>query len=236
MNLADSARTLFGVELTEPQLGQFDRLTTELLSWNAHTNLTAITDPQEITLRHYLDSLSLIPALNLADGMRLADVGSGAGFPGLALQIALPSLYTTMIEATGKKARFISHAIEALGLERARVLAARAEEAGRNPHQRAKYDVVVARAVARLPVLVEYLLPLAKIDGLCVAMKGITAEAEVVDSRGALAILGGEVERTERVELPSVDDPHFLVIIRKTKPTPPGYPRNAGIPAKKPLT
>lgn len=236
MNLADSAQTLFGVELTESQIGQFDRLTAELLLWNAHTNLTAITDPQEIVLRHYLDSLSLIPALKLADGMRLADVGSGAGFPGLALQIAIPRLYTTMIEATGKKARFIAHAIDALGLDRARALAARAEDAGRNPHQRAKYDIVVARAVARLPVLVEYLLPLAKVGGVCVAMKGTTAEAETMDAQGALATLGGEVERIDRVELPGLDDPHFLVIMRKTKATPSGFPRNSGIPSKKPLT
>lgn len=235
MSLGDHARDLFGIELTESQLSQFDRLTTELLAWNTHTNLTAITDPAEIVLRHYLDSLSLIPALGLVDGMRLADVGSGAGFPGLALQIALPGLYTTMIEATGKKARFISHAIDVLGLERARALSARAEDAGRNPHHRAKYDVVVARAVARLPVLVEYLLPLAKVGGACVAMKGATAEAEAVDAQGALAVLGGELERIDRVELPGVDASHFLVIIRKTKPTPPGYPRSPGVPAKKPL-
>lgn len=235
MNLQQLAADLFGVTLTDEQVSHFNQYTEELLAWNAHTNLTAITEPEAVLVRHHLDSLSLLKAVKLEAGMRVADVGTGAGFPGLPLHIAVDGLYTTLIEATGKKVKFCTHVAETLGLKRVTVLHARAEEAGQISHQRGKYDVVVARAVARLPVLLEYLLPLAKVGGVCVAMKGVTAQQEADDSAKALSSLGGELVKIEPVELPGLPEPHFLVVVKKVKSTPGVYPRKPGIPSKDPI-
>lgn len=235
MNLKHDAADLLGLSLTDEQVSQFDLYTEELLAWNSHTNLTAITEPDAVMVRHHLDSLSLLKFVPLEKGMRLADVGTGAGFPGLPLHIASDGIYTTLIEATGKKANFCNHVIKSLDLKRAIVLNARAEDAGQIPHQRGKYDVVVARAVARLPILLEYLLPLAKIGGTCVAMKGTTAQQEAEDSAKALSALGGELVKIESVELPNVPEPHYLVIVKKIRQTPLMYPRKPGIPSKTPI-
>lgn len=235
MNLKQYAADLFGVTLTDEQANQFERYTEELLAWNSHTNLTAITEPEAVMVRHHLDSLSLLKVVSLGKGQRVADVGTGAGFPGLPLHIAVEGLYTTLIEATGKKANFCNHVIKSLDLKRTMVLNARAEDAGQISHQRGKYDVVVARAVARLPILLEYLLPLAKIGGMCVAMKGVTARQEAEDSAKALTALGGELVKIESVELPNVPEPHFLVVVKKIKQTPAMYPRKPGIPSKTPI-
>jgi 16S rRNA (guanine527-N7)-methyltransferase len=234
-SLGDHAAALFGITLAPEQLALFDAYTRELAAWNAHTNLTAITDPDEVMVRHYLDSLSVAQAVPLAAGVRLIDVGSGAGFPGLPLLIAFPGLQVTLLEATGKKIAFLDHLIAALGLAGAVTLRARAEEAGQMPAQRAAYDVVVARAVARLPALLEYLLPLAKVGGRCIAMKGVTAETEARDSARALKTLGGALRGIEPVALPGVSEPHFLVVVDKVAPTPPAYPRRPGLPAHSPL-
>jgi 16S rRNA (guanine527-N7)-methyltransferase len=235
VNLKQYAADLFSVTLMDEQVSQFDRYTEELLAWNTHTNLTAITEPEAVMVRHHLDSLSLLKFVPLDKGMRVADVGTGAGFPGLPLHIAVEGLYTTLIEATGKKANFCNHVIKSLDLKRVMVLNARAEDAGHISHQRGKYDLVVARAVARLPILLEYLLPLAKIGGICVAMKGTTAQQEAEDSAKALSALGGELVKIEAIELPNVPEPHFLVVVKKTRQTPGIYPRKPGIPSKMPL-
>lgn len=234
-SLAEHAAALFGITLAPEQLALFDAYTRELAAWNTHTNLTAITDPAEVMVRHYLDSLSVAPAAHLRAGVRLIDVGSGAGFPGLPLLIAFPGLEVTLLEATGKKIAFLDHVIGALGLAGAVTLRARAEEAGQMPGQRAAYDLVLARAVARLPALLEYLLPLAKVGGRCVAMKGVTAEAEARDSARALKTLGGALREIQKVALPGVADPHYLVIVDKVAPTPPAYPRRPGLPTRSPL-
>jgi 16S rRNA (guanine527-N7)-methyltransferase len=235
VNLKDAAHTLFGLELTDSQVGQFERYTEELLKWNQHTNLTAIDEPEAVMVRHHLDSLSVLKVVTLERGMRVADVGTGAGFPGLPLHIAVDGVYTTLIEATGKKVNFCKHVAETLDLKRVVVLHSRAEEAGHITHQRGKYDLVVARAVARLPILLEYLLPLAKVGGLCVAMKGVTAGQEVEDSAKALSELGGEFVRMETIELPEVAEPHHLVVVKKVRQTPQAYPRKPGVPSKTPI-
>lgn len=229
------AADLFDITLTPEQTAAFDRYARELVQWNAHTNLTTITDPDAIPIRHFLDSLSVAQATPFLDGLHLIDVGTGAGFPGLPLAIALPGIQVTLLESTGKKVQFLDHLIHTLDLPNAVTCNARAEDAGQDSNHRARYDLAVARAVAHLPALLEYLLPLVKIGGHAIAMKGTTAHAEATDSHHALKTLGGALDCIETVTLPGVDDPHHLVIVRKSAPTPDQYPRRPGVPTRRPL-
>jgi 16S rRNA (guanine527-N7)-methyltransferase len=186
-------------------------------------------------VRHFLDSLTILKAVPLPPGVRVIDVGTGAGFPGVPLKIVRPDIQLTLLEATGKKVAFLHHLMELLKPENVRTVHARAEDAGHDPAHRAAYDVVAARAVARLPSLLEYLLPFAKVGGVCVAMKGRTAQPEAADSARALATLGGRLKSIETFHLPGIDEPHHLVVVEKIAPTPRDYPRKPGIPTKKPL-
>jgi 16S rRNA (guanine527-N7)-methyltransferase len=233
--LAQQASDLFGVSLTAEQVEQFDVYARELAAWNAHTNLTAITEPDAVRVRHFLDSLSVTRAVRFAPGQRVIDVGTGAGLPGLALHIAYPYLRTTLLEATGKKITFLKHMITILGLQGVDAVHARAEEGGQNPGLRGKFDVVLARAVARLPALLEYMLPFARIGGVCVAMKGATAQKETTDSALALETLGARLREIIALQLPDVDDTHYLIVVEKTAKTPSTDPRKPGIPTRRPL-
>jgi 16S rRNA (guanine527-N7)-methyltransferase len=223
------------ITLTPAQGDAFARYAALLREWNARMNLTAITGEDEINTRHFLDSLTLLKLGILQDGMRLIDVGAGAGFPGIPLKIAQPGLHVTLLEATGKKVMFLEYVINDLKLTDATAVKLRAEEAGQARAHRQAYDVAAARAVARLPILLEYLLPLVRVGGVCIAMKGKTAQAEADDSVNALKTLGGELDRIETFTLPGVDEPHHAVVIRKVAPTPARYPRQAGMPTQKPL-
>jgi 16S rRNA (guanine527-N7)-methyltransferase len=165
----------------------------------------------------------------------VVDVGTGAGFPGLPLKIVLPRIRLTLVEATGKKADFCRHMVEVLGLDRVEVIHARAEEIGHRPEHREAYDWALARAVAVLPVLVEYLLPLLRIGGRAIAQKGEAGPAEAQAAEPALRLVGGRIRQVIPVELPGVAEPRFLVVMEKAARTPEGYPRRAGVPAKKPL-
>jgi 16S rRNA (guanine527-N7)-methyltransferase len=226
----------FNLSLTEAQLHAFDRYSQELIIWNERVNLTSIVEPQEIVVKHFLDSLSVYQALSgLPPDLRLIDVGSGAGFPGLPLKIALPDLRLTLLEATGKKTAFLRHIVQVLALTGVTVLTARAEEAGRRPDQRERYDAAVARAVAPLPVLAEYMLPLVKVGGRVVVQKGQHPAAEIKTAANALGILGGKVSQTLAVTVPGLAAERHLVVIQKNKATPPQYPRRPGLPAKKPI-
>ncbi|MBZ0302316.1 MAG: 16S rRNA (guanine(527)-N(7))-methyltransferase RsmG [Anaerolineae bacterium] len=233
--LAQQADEQFGITLSPEQTAQFAQYAEVLAAWNAHTNLTAITEPAAVQVRHFLDSLSIAQVVPMRSGLRLIDVGTGAGFPGLPLLIAFPHIRVTLLEATGKKVNFLDHVIAQLGLRGAQTLHARAEEAGHMPDQRAAYDLVLARAVARLPALVEYLLPLARIGGQCIAMKGDTAADEARDAARAIDLMGGRFNRIETIELPDIDEPHRLVIIDKVAHTPRTYPRKPGTPTHVPL-
>ncbi|MFQ3536239.1 MAG: 16S rRNA (guanine(527)-N(7))-methyltransferase RsmG [Aggregatilineales bacterium] len=234
--LAKHAQCLFGLKLSEAQQAHFTQYAAELEAWNkARANLTAITGIEAIEIRHFLDSLSLLSALDIPNGARLIDVGTGGGFPGVPLKIVRPDLQLTLLEATGKKIAFLQHLVSVLQLTKVEFLNARAEEAGQMPDQRESYDFVVARAVARMPILAEYLLPLARIGGLCVAMKGESAEREAGEAASALRILGGRVSQIVPIQLPDVPERHYLVLIEKISPTPRAYPRKPGMPAKKPL-
>ena len=232
---ATYAAALLDIELSDEQLLQFERLTQLLLTWNERMNLTAITDPAEIAIKHYLDAMTLKQVLPQADGLQLIDVGAGAGFPGLPLAIAFPKLQTMLMDSTAKKLRFIDHAAESLGLENVRTMHARAEDAGRDQLHRQAYDIVVARAVARLPILLEYSLPLCKLGGQVIAMKGASAFDETNAAAKAIDTLGGELFAIEEITLPTLDHPRYLVVIDKVAVTPKRYPRKAGTPSRQPI-
>ena len=233
--LPQAAHDLLGLDLSAEQQGAFERYQRELIAWNDRVNLTAITDPLAVEMRHFLDSLTIQRAARLSAGMKVIDVGAGAGFPGLPLRIVFPAIQLTLLEATGKKIAFLEHVVSELNLTGVKTVNARAEEAGQESAYREQYDLVVARAVARLPILVEYLLPLCKLGGRCIAMKGESAMAEINLAEHAIRLLGGKFVQVTAVELPHVTETHYLIVIDKVAATPPHYPRRPGIPSKKPL-
>ena len=234
-DLPAQAKSLFNIDINASQLAAFERYTEILLDWNQRINLTSITDPDDVRVKHFLDSLSLLILPHLPEKAQVIDVGTGAGLPGLVLQIMRPEWEVTLLDATGKKVKFMQQVIEQLDLQNTTAVQIRAENAGQDRKHRERYDLVIARAVARLPVLVEYLLPLCLPGGLCVAMKGDTAQQEVQDANYALQMLGGWFEGLTPIELPGIEQMHYLVSIRKIEKTPPDYPRRPGIPSKSPL-
>ncbi|MBE3120015.1 MAG: 16S rRNA (guanine(527)-N(7))-methyltransferase RsmG [Candidatus Atribacteria bacterium] len=233
--LVHEAQQLFGVHLTGRQVVALMTFERELLAWNEKFNLTAIRDAEGIRTKHFLDSFSCVLAWKENPPRRLIDIGTGAGFPGIPLKILYPSMRLTLIESVGKKANFCRHMIETLKLEAVEVVTARAEDVGQMPAHREAYDWAVARAVANLPVLAEYLLPLVQVGGAILAQKGQSGPAETHKAEKALKILGGRTRQLLPVTLPGVADERFLVVVDKVAATPPQYPRKPGIPAKKPL-
>ncbi len=235
--LAEGAAAL-GIALDDTQLERFARYRELLLEWNTRFNLTAITDPAEVATRHFLDSLTCVLALPQgASGnpLRLLDIGSGAGFPGLALAIACPAWDVTSVEATGKKVRFQEAVIAALGLTNARAVAGRAEELGRRPEWRGNFDVVTARAVAALPVLLEYCAPFTRRNGTIITPKKGDLTEEVAAGARAAGLLGARLLAPIPVTLPALADGRMLLVARQERPCPPQYPRAAGAPLKRPL-
>jgi len=233
INLLANTAAAWGLTLSPAQLDQFDTYATELRRWNERVNLTAITDETGIVTRHFLDSLRCAQSWGSAP-QRMVDIGAGAGFPGLPLKILRPALQLTLVESIAKKAVFLRHIVDTLGLTNVEIIVARAEDAGRDPAQRERYDVAVARAVAELRVLAEYCLPLCQIGGRFLAPKGARIEDEVQAALPAITQLGGRLVAIEPVELPELA-PRTLVIIEKIARTPPQYPRAPGTPAKQPL-
>jgi 16S rRNA (guanine527-N7)-methyltransferase len=234
--LTVGVQKLLGLTLTSRQRQAFQLYYQELVAWNARFNLTAITDREGVQIRHFLDSLSCL--LALGDGVQrqsLIDIGSGAGFPGLPLKIVHPTLHLTLLEATGKKVNFLRHMVALLELRDVTVIHARAEQIGQDPLHREAYDWVIARAVAAMPTLIEYLLPLCRLGGYCLAQKGEGAAAEVSLAEPALLLLGGRLNRLLPVELPGLAETRHLVIVDKVAYTPTKYPRRPGRPAKSPL-
>jgi 16S rRNA (guanine527-N7)-methyltransferase len=233
INLLATTAAAWGMPLSPAQIAQFDTYATELRRWNERVNLTAIADEPGIVTRHFLDSLRCARSWGIAP-QSLVDIGAGAGFPGLPLKILRPELQLTLVESIAKKAAFLRHMVDTLGLTNVDIIVARAEAAGRDPAQRERYDVAVARAVAELRVLAEYCLPLCRIGGLFLAPKGAQIEDELQSALPAIVQLGGRLVAIESVELPELE-PRTLVVIEKISATPPQYPRAPGVPAKRPL-
>ncbi|MBX3065410.1 MAG: 16S rRNA (guanine(527)-N(7))-methyltransferase RsmG [Anaerolineae bacterium] len=236
LKLAQATRDLLGLELTADQQTAFERYASEMVEWNEQrANLTAITEPLAVEMRHFLDSLSILKVVPMTAGLKVIDVGTGAGFPGLPLRIVAPAIKLTLLEATGKKTQFLEHMTTTLKYNNVKVVHSRAEDAGHDTAHREAYDLVLARSVAHMPILMEYLLPLAKLGGRCIAMKGENAADEARLAENALRLLGGRLAQIVPIELPHVAETHHLIVIDKVAATPNRYPRKPGIPSKTPL-
>ncbi|MCH8875549.1 MAG: 16S rRNA (guanine(527)-N(7))-methyltransferase RsmG [Chloroflexi bacterium] len=235
MYWSEQADSQFGVRLNARQLEAFDWYAAELQSWNQRFNLTSVTDREQIKIKHFLDSLSCLRVMHPEPGARIVDIGTGAGFPGIPVRIACPLVHMVLVESIGKKAQFCQHIVDELELTNVAVIHSRAEQVGRLPEYREQFDWALARAVAKLPTLLEYLLPLVKVDGIAIAQKGDTAPAEAQSARVAMQVLGGELEEIIPVELPGVAETRHLIVLRKSAATPEKYPRRPGVPGKRPL-
>jgi 16S rRNA (guanine527-N7)-methyltransferase len=229
----------FGIRLNAGQAAVFRRYHEKIVEENSRVNLTRVTDWEQVQVRHFLDSLSTCMALPeglLRSGGDVLDVGSGAGLPGLALKIAFPALRMTLIEASRKKAGFLDRVVDELSLSDVTVLSGRAETLAHDERLRQAFDSVLARAVARLDVLAELTLPFCRIGGLVVAQKGPRVQTELRDAGRAVEVLGGELKEVVELALPADGGSRTLVVLRKVRSTPEGYPRRPGVPKKRPLS
>lgn len=234
--LVETVRSMLGFELSKDKITALNIYENELLDWNERINLTAICDSEGVRAKHFLDSLTILLAWERTrPPERLIDVGTGAGFPGLVLKLVWPQTQVTLVESVHKKADFCRHMIDRLGLEQVAVLSERAEVVGQDPAHRHTYDLAVARAVARMPILMEYLLPLVHRNGKVMAMKGETAPAETQTASQAIHMLGGKLRKLVHVELPGVVEERFIVVVDKVARTPQEYPRRTGVPSKSPI-
>ncbi len=222
-----------GINISNEQAEKFYLYTNMLLEWNEKINLTAITEQNEIIQKHFIDSLTINKYVN--ESASIIDVGTGAGFPGIPLKIVREDISVTLLDALNKRINFLNEVIEQNELTNIETIHARAEEAGKNKALRESFDIATSRAVAPLNVLVEYLLPLVKIGGKCICMKGSNAKEEIENSRKAISILGGKIEKIEELELPNSDIKRTIIVIKKEKNTPAKYPRKAGTPSKMPI-
>ncbi len=224
-----------GVTLTDAMTAQFMEYMALLLEWNEKMNLTAITEEQDVILKHFADCISVLPHLELQGNESIIDVGTGAGFPGIPLKIACPSLSVTLLDSLQKRIGFLEEVKNVLALQDVTCVHGRAEDGGQNPMYREQFDLCVSRAVANLAVLAEYCLPFVKVGGKLAALKGPDAMHEVEQAKGALQKLGGTVVQIIDIEIPFTDLQHKLILIEKEAQTPKAYPRKAGKINKNPL-
>lgn len=220
-------------KLNVEQLEKFYKYMGLLIEWNEKMNLTAITEPNEIILKHFIDSLTILN--EISDNSKVVDVGTGAGFPGIPLSIANESLKITLVDSLNKRLIFLQEVIEKLELKNVEIIHSRAEDFGQNKKYRENFDFATSRAVANLSTLSEYLIPLVKINGKCICMKASDVEEEINQAKNAINVLGGTIEKIEEFKLPESDIGRTIIIINKQKNTPAKYPRKAGTPSKEPI-
>ena len=221
------------IDINEEQINKFYDYMNLLIEWNKKINLTAITDYNEIILKHFVDSLTINKYIK--ENNYVVDVGTGAGFPGIPLKIIRDDINIVLVDSLNKRINFLNEVIKELNLKNIETVHARAEEFGRNKKYRQKFDVATSRAVANLSTLSEYMIPLVKINGRCICMKGKEIKEELKDSLNAIKVLGGKVENVEEFELADNDINRSIIYILKEKDTPNKYPRKAGTPSKDPI-
>lgn len=225
-----------GIALNEKQISQFMRYYELLVEWNSFMNLTGITEYEEVMKKHFIDSVSLVKALNLGNKeLSVIDIGTGAGFPGVPLKIAFPNLKVTLLDSLNKRIKFLDEVIAQLGLENIDTIHGRAEDFAKPDKLREKYDVCVSRAVANLSTLSEFCLPFVKVGGSFVSYKSEKINEEALEAKNAIFLLGGKVKEQVDFYLPESDIYRNLFVIEKKSSTPKKYPRKAGLPAKEPL-
>lgn len=223
------------IVLNDKQIQQFEQYYNILVEWNKVMNLTAITEYEEVVEKHFLDSLTIVDAINMEKIETLIDVGTGAGFPGIPLKIAFPHLKVTLLDSLNKRIKFLNEVIDLLELDDIKAIHGRAEDYAKQAEYREQYDICVSRAVANLATLSEYCLPYVKVDGLFVPYKSGEIDEELKSSGKAVSILGGKVEEVVKFQLPGTDIGRSFVKIHKIKETKKKYPRKAGMPTKEPL-
>ena len=221
------------IEITEEEVNKFYNYMNLLLEWNEKINLTAITEQEDIILKHFVDSLTIYKLIE--ENKSIIDIGTGAGFPGIPLAILKNKNKFTLVDSLNKRINFLNEIKESLSLENITNIHARAEEFGQNKKYREKFDIAVSRAVANLSILVEYLLPVVKLGGKVICMKGSNVEDELKEAEYAISTLGGKVVLKDEFYLPQSDIKRNIIVIEKIKNTPSKYPRKAGTPSKEPL-
>ena len=224
-------------DLSEDKYNKFQKYMNLLIERNKNINLTAITDKDEIVLKHFVDSLTINK--NIVDNSKIIDVGTGAGFPGIPLKIYNESLDITLLDSLNKRINFLNDVIEMLNLNNIRAVHSRAEDAAKNPDYRERFDIATSRAVANLSTLVEYLLPFVRVNGICICMKGPNVDEELSRAKKAIEVLGGRIEQVDNLKLAADDAENDLerniIIIRKVRKCSNKYPRKAGMPSKEPI-
>ena len=225
-----------GLHLAPEQVEQFETYYRELVLWNRKVNLTAIVDYDEVQVKHFLDSFTIVLAVkDVPNSLRLLDLGAGAGLPGIPLKILFPNIQLALLDSVGKKTSFLRHLVARLSLDQVEVLTARAEDLAREERYREQFDLVLSRGVAKLPTLVELALPFCALGGFFIAQKKGEIDAEVEQATRAIDVLGGRLREVMRVRLEELGEERALVIIDKLSTTPQGYPRRAGVPTRRPL-
>lgn len=221
------------VNINEEIGEKFYKYTELLLEWNKKINLTAITDLDDIILKHYVDSLTINKYI--INNNRIIDIGTGAGFPGIPLKLLNKEKEFILVDSLNKRVKFLEEVVNQLNINNIEVIHARVEDLAKNNKYRENIDIATSRAVANLSTLLEYMLPFVKINGVCICMKGPKISEEINGAKNAIEILGGKIEKIENINLPDTDIERNIVIVKKIRPTPNKYPRKAGMPAKEPL-
>ena len=232
-NIFINALKEIGLDIDQEKINKFYKYMNLLLEWNEKMNLTAITDYEEIIIKHFVDSLTI--ENEIKENSEVVDVGTGAGFPGIPLKIFRDDIKITLVDSLNKRLIFLDKVIKELGLKNVEIIHMRAEDIGKNKKYREKFDVVTSRAVANLATLSEYMIPLVKKNGVAICMKGSNIEEEVEDAKKAIKILGGKILKIKEFKLPEISDGRSIIVLKKIESTPMKFPRKSGVPSKDPI-